>query len=157
MKTAKPLRLAVVGLGQRGLQHLKTLWQLQAENLVRIVALVDAYPDNLTADKIGRYIEGFSLDGIQATTDFTLILETTALDAVYFAIPPGVHNGELITATEAGLHIFAEKPMSLSPKEAIEMQQAIESSGVISTIVPSAGDTISLGPCGICRTGSRKK
>ena len=37
MKTAKPLRLAVVGLGQRGLQHLKPLWQLQAENLVRIV------------------------------------------------------------------------------------------------------------------------
>ncbi|MDP7279039.1 MAG: Gfo/Idh/MocA family oxidoreductase [Candidatus Poribacteria bacterium] len=134
MKTAKPLRLAVVGLGQRGLQHLKTLWQLQAENLVRIVALVDAYPDNLTADKIGRYIEGFSLDGIQATTDFTLILETTALDAVYFAIPPGVHNGELIAATRAGLHVFAEKPMSLSLKEAIEMQQAIEASGVISTV-----------------------
>ena len=111
MKTAKPLRLAVVGLGQRGLQHLKTLWQLQAENLVRIVALVDAYPDNLTADKIGRYIEGFSLDGIQATTDFTLILETTALDAVYFAIPPGGHNGELVAATEAGLHIFVEKAL----------------------------------------------
>ena len=134
MKTAKPLRLAVVGLGQRGLQHLKTLWQLQAENLVRIVALVDAYPDNLTADKIGRYVEGFSLDGIQATTDFTLILETTALDAVYFAIPPGGHNGELVAATEAGLHIFVEKPMSLSLKEAIEMQQAIEASGVISTV-----------------------
>ena len=79
MKTAKPLRLAVVGLGQRGLQHLKTLWQLQAENLVRIVALADAYPDNLTADKIGRYIEGFSLDGIQTTTDFTLILELSLI------------------------------------------------------------------------------
>ena len=42
-----PLRAAVLGLGQRSLQHLRALWQLQTEGAVRIVALADARPERL--------------------------------------------------------------------------------------------------------------
>ena len=47
-----PVRIAIVGLGQRGLQHLSLLWKLQSESLVQITALVDAHQKNLTAQKI---------------------------------------------------------------------------------------------------------
>ena len=38
-----PPRISIVGLGQRGLQHLSLLWKLQSEGLVQITALVDAH------------------------------------------------------------------------------------------------------------------
>jgi|GEM_PF-2902512 len=43
-----PVTIAVTGIGQRGLQHLHTLWSLQDRGLARIVALCDPYEDNLS-------------------------------------------------------------------------------------------------------------
>ena len=51
---SQPIRVAITGLGQRGLQHLSALWQLQGEGLVRIAALIDAFEDNLAEAKIRR-------------------------------------------------------------------------------------------------------
>ena len=129
----QPLRVAILGLGQRGLQHLKALWKLQSEGLIKIAALIDVFEDNLAEGKIQRYVEGFQIDGIHTSTDFGEILENLSLDAIYFALPPGVHNGEIIQAANAGVHIFAEKPMSLYLNEAFDMERAIQENGVIST------------------------
>ena len=129
----QPTRVAILGLGQRGLQHLRTLWNLQGEGFVQIAALIDVFEDNLAEAKIKQYVDGFKIDGIHTSTDFGETLEKLALDAIYFALPPGVHNGEILQAANAGVHIFAEKPMSLYLNEAVEMQRAIEANGVIST------------------------
>ena len=56
------------------------------------------------------------------------------MDAVYFALPLGVHQSEIVTAATSGLHIFTEKPMSLSLNQAIQMEKAIRENGVISTV-----------------------
>ena len=130
---SQPIRVGIIGLGQRGLQHLKALWQLQGEGLVKIAALMDVFEDNLAEAKIQKYVDGFQIDGIHTSTDFGNTLAGLSLDAIYFALPPGVHNGEIIQAANAGVHIFAEKPMSLYLNEAVEMQRTIESNGVIST------------------------
>ena len=45
-------RVALVGVGQRGLQHLKALCDLQEEELITIEALVDPFSENLTSEKI---------------------------------------------------------------------------------------------------------
>ena len=129
----QPIRVGIIGLGQRGLQHLKALWQLQGEELVKIAALIDVFEDNLAEAKIQRYIDGFRIDGIHISTDFGETLAGLSLDAIYFALPPGVHNGEILQAANAGVHIFAEKPMSLYLNEAMEMEHAIQENGVIST------------------------
>ena len=126
-------RVAILGLGQRGLQHLGALWKLQSEGLVKIAALIDVFEDNLAEAKIQKYIEGFQIDGIHASTDFEDTLAELALDAIYFALPPGVHDSEIIQAANAGVHIFAEKPMSLYLNEAAEMERAIQENDVIST------------------------
>ena len=130
---SQPIRVAILGLGQRGLQHLSALWRLQGEGHVQIAALIDAFEDNLAEAKIQRYVNGFHIKGIHTSTDFWETLAELSLDAIYFALPPGVHNGEIIQAANAGVHIFAEKPMSLYLNEAIDMERAIQENGVIST------------------------
>jgi predicted dehydrogenase len=130
----QPIKIGVLGLGQRGLQHLNALWKLQTEGLVKICALIDAFEENLAEAKLRRYVNEFQMGDIYASTDFDRTLTDVALDAIYFAIPPGVHNGELIKAANAGVHIFAEKPMSLHLNEAIEMNQAIQKNGALSTV-----------------------
>ena len=130
---SQPIRVAIIGLGQRGLQHLKALWKLQGEGFVKIAALIDAFEDNLAEAKIQQYVEGFQIGGIHTSTDFDETLAALSLDAIYFALPPGVHNGEILQAANAGIHIFAEKPMSLFLNEAIDMERAIQENGIIST------------------------
>ena len=127
------LKVAVVGLGQRGLQHLKALWQLQEEGDVKIVALGDAFEGNLTEAKIGQFVPGFRLDGIPTFTAFDDLYAQVNPEALYMVIPPGFHQGEIVRAARNGVHIFAEKPMSLFLDEAIEMETAIREAGVIST------------------------
>ncbi|MCZ6680895.1 MAG: Gfo/Idh/MocA family oxidoreductase [Candidatus Poribacteria bacterium] len=129
-----PISVAILGIGQRGLQHLRALWKLQGEGLVKIVALIDTFEDNLVEAKIQKYVDGFQMDGIHTAADFSKTIAELPLDAIYFAIPPGVHNGELIEAANAGIHIFAEKPMSLYMNEALEMDRVIRDNGVISTV-----------------------
>jgi predicted dehydrogenase len=124
--------VAVVGLGQRGLQHLKALWTLQERGDVNVVALCDASSANLAAEKIGRFVSGYDDSSLHASTDFADVIAQKP-DAVYFAIPPGLHDGQVLQAIRAGIHIFAEKPMSLFLDEAKEQATAVEAAGVIST------------------------
>ena len=130
---ANSVRVAVIGLGQRGLQHLKALWRLQGEGLVEVVALGDATSENLKEAKLGQYVQDISLQNTETFTEFDRLYSTTEPDAIYFCIPPGFHSGELVGAAQKGTHIFAEKPMSLFLDEAIEMDSAIREAGVIST------------------------
>jgi len=130
----EPVKVAVVGLGQRGLQHLKALWQLQSEGAVQVVALGDAFEGNLTEEKISKFVPNFELGDIPTFTDFDDLYAQTKFDALYMVIPPGFHKGEIVRAVGDGVHIFAEKPMSLFLDEAIEMDEAIRKSGVISTV-----------------------
>ena len=128
------VRVGVVGLGQRGLQHVKALWKLQEEGAAEIVALGDAFEENLTEEKLGQYAPELRLDGIRTFTDFDRLLAETKPDTLHFCIPPGLHDGQLLRAVRAGVHIFAEKPMSLYLDEAAEMDRAIREAGVISAV-----------------------
>ena len=128
-----PVRVALMGLGQRGLQHLKALWTLQKQGAVRLTALADAFASNLDSAKIRKYVEGFRPDGIVLTTDFEKLLSQDQ-DALYICIPPNLHSGEVLRAARAGLHLFVEKPMSLFLDEAMEMEAVIRETGVLSTV-----------------------
>jgi len=125
------VNIAVVGLGQRGLQHLSALWRLDEAN---IVALCDPFPDNLSEGKIQQFVDGFSLDRIRTYSTFSDMFAAGGFDAIYFAIPPSLHQGELLQTARAGIHLFAEKPVSLFLDEALEMERAIDECDIISTV-----------------------
>lgn len=131
-------RVGLLGLGQRGLQHLNALWQLQADGLCQVVALGDKFADNLAQAKIQSFVDGFALQGVTDSpilmaTNFATLLDAD-LDALYICLPPNVHNGEVIAAAQAGIHLFVEKPMSLSLNEALQMEQAIADAGILSCV-----------------------
>ena len=130
----RPVRVAVMGLGQRGLQHLKSLWSLRDEGVVDVVGLADAFAENLDGSKIATYVPGYEEDGILLGASVADVIASVAPDLLYVAIPPSVHSGEVVAAARAGVHLMVEKPMSLYLDEAIEMQRAIEESGVIATV-----------------------
>jgi predicted dehydrogenase len=134
----KPIRVGLMGLGQRGLQHLKAVWQLQEQGLAEVVALVDAFPENLVETKIQQFVPGFKAGNIFHTTNPLEVIEAKdkarQVDAFYVNIPPNVHQGEVVRAAKAGIHLFVEKPMSLFLDEALEMEAAIAAAGVLSTV-----------------------
>ncbi len=125
------VKVGVVGLGQRGLQHLNALWQLAD---AEIVALCDPATENLKEEKIKKFVSGYQQGSSRLYTCFENFLGEGGLDAIYFCIPPSLHQGELIQAANAGIHLFVEKPVSLFLDEALEMQSAIERNAIIATV-----------------------
>jgi predicted dehydrogenase len=131
---AGPLRVGLVGVGQRGLQHVNSLVQLQSEEVVQLAALADPYPENLEDTKIKGFVPDYSSNGIKMFDSADAMIESSAVDAIWFVIPPNQHKGEIERAAERGLAIFAEKPQSLYLDDIISQDIAITKAGVPSTV-----------------------
>ena len=127
---AGPLKVGLVGVGQRGLQHLGALNVLQDEEAVQLVALADPFPENLTEDKITAYVPAYRDGGVQKYTDAREMIDRAGLDAVWFVMPPNQHRGEIEHAAEHGVHILAEKPQSLFLDDVLSQSDAINRAGV---------------------------
>ena len=119
-------KVALVGVGQRGLQHLQALWALQEEELIRIEALIDPFSDNLTSDKINKYVPKYNDSDIKLFTDYDNFLNECKVDGIWFVIPPNQHTNQIEKAAQKGIAIFAEKPQSLFLDEIFPMSDAIE-------------------------------
>jgi len=131
---AGPLRVGLVGVGQRGLQHLNSLVQLQSDEIVQVTALADPFADNLEESKISQFVDGYSPAGISMFDNADSLIESGEVDAIWFVIPPNQHKGEIERAAERGIAIFAEKPQSLFLDDIISQDTAITKAGVASTV-----------------------
>lgn len=131
---AGTLRVGLVGVGQRGLQHISALTQMQKDEMVQITALADPYPENLEESKISSFVDGYSPVGISMFDSADGMIESGLVDAIWFVIPPNQHKGEIERAAERGIAILAEKPQSLWLDDIISQDIAITKSGVPSTV-----------------------
>lgn len=132
MSTA--LKVALVGVGQRGLQHVESLSKLQQEEEVRLVALCDPYADNLTEAKIQTKAPTYRQGETALFSNFDEMLDKSKPDAVWFVMPPNQHKGEIQRTAARGIAIFAEKPQTLFYDEALSMAEAIDKAGVPSVV-----------------------
>ena len=132
MKT--PARVALAGVGQRGLQHLNALTSPPLRELAQVTALIDVNEENLRAEKLARYAPALDISRAARFTNVHDALKSSRFDALYIAIPPSMHQGEAVAAAEKGIHLFVEKPMSLCIEEAEEMRRAIDKAGVVSAV-----------------------
>ncbi len=128
------LRVGVVGVGQRGLNHVKALTELQQDEVVQLTALCDPWADNLAEDKIKKGAPLYSPHGVKLFSSVDDLIKSKAVDAVWFVMPPNQHKGEIVRAAKAGLAVMAEKPQTLFFDEAREMADAIDAAGVPSTV-----------------------
>ena len=131
---AGPLRVGLVGVGQRGLQHVQSLVDMQSDEIVQLAALADPYPENLEDSKINRFVEGYSSANITMLDSADAMIESGLVDAIWFVIPPNQHKGEIERAAEREIAIFAEKPQSLYLEDIISQDAAITKAGVPSTV-----------------------
>ncbi|HXT40353.1 MAG TPA: Gfo/Idh/MocA family oxidoreductase [Candidatus Angelobacter sp.] len=114
------IRVAVVGFGGRGKDHISELRGLANKN-VRIVALCDV-------DKriLGTQIEQFGKRNEQVAgfTDIRKLLELKDLDAISVATPNHWHSLATIWAIQAGKDVYVEKPVCHNVWEGAKMVEA---------------------------------
>lgn len=106
---SSPLRLGVLGTGQRGSQLLAVARDCPG---VCIAALVDGEPQSLArARRLARPDEPRVGRSLSLITDMAA---GSALDALIIATPPHLHAEQAVEALRAGLHVYLEKPLALT-------------------------------------------
>jgi myo-inositol 2-dehydrogenase / D-chiro-inositol 1-dehydrogenase len=109
---SEPLRVAFVGVGNRGSFLLRHMMAVPG---VKVVAVCDIVPE-----RAAKAAEMVAAAGGSATTwtDFRKMLdESRDIDAVVQAAPDWTHKDLNIAILEMGRHLYAEKPLALTPAD----------------------------------------
>lgn len=106
------IRVAMMGVNSRGLA-LATNFASQANCEVAYVCDVDSR----AADKCIQKVEGVQKKRPMAQADFRKALEVKDIDALVIAAPDHWHAPAAILASQAGKHVYLEKPASHNPNE----------------------------------------
>jgi predicted dehydrogenase len=118
-----PVRVAVIGAGRRAADHLEALAEL---NDAEIAAICDIRGD-AARDGSDKY-------GGKPYSNYRQMLGDDVADAAYIITPPTTHHAQALGAFQAGLHVFLEKPVTLSENEADELLAAAERAGAVTSV-----------------------
>ena len=91
-----------------------------------------AFPDCLVATGSRRLksAESFAQEfGGTGIDSYEAVLKTPGVEAVYIALPNGLHHEWGIRAMEAGKHVLCEKPIACNAREAVEMFEVAKRTG----------------------------
>jgi scyllo-inositol 2-dehydrogenase (NADP+) len=116
------IKVGVVGLGKMGLSH---------------HALLHAHPEvEAVACDSSKYVLGVleKNTGVAAYGDYERMLAEADLDAVVIATPSNAHVGMVQAAFERGLHVFCEKPLTLSAADSEALRRAAEERGLVTQV-----------------------
>ena len=113
------LRVALVGLGTMGRNHLRVL--LDRED-VEVVAIAE--PDALARER------GAGASGARAFQDVGPLFREERVDAAIVATPTTAHLSAARAAIEAGVALFVEKPLAGTVDEAQEIVDLAAAAGV---------------------------
>ncbi|MBA2935964.1 Gfo/Idh/MocA family oxidoreductase [Sphingomonas sp. CGMCC 1.13654] len=117
------VKVAVVGLGKMGLSHLA---MVNALDDFEVVAICDS------AAMVGSVIEKYGK--LRYVADYDQLLKLPELEAVVIATPTTTHEPMARKALERGLHIFCEKPLTLSAQQSRELAELAASKGLIAQV-----------------------
>lgn len=109
---SRPVRLGLIGLGNRGTALLRACLDRPD---VEVVALADAEPKHLArASGIAEKARGRRPEALDSADR---LLERADVEAVVAALPCDLHAGVYEAAIRAGKHLYAEKPLGLTVAE----------------------------------------
>lgn len=114
---------AIIGLGKMGLSHAAIL---NAHPEVELVAVCDT--SSLVLDAFKKYSK------IKTYSDYREMLEKESLDFVLIATPTRFHYQMTKLALELGLHVFCEKPFSLTVEEGAELVKIANSKWLVNQV-----------------------
>jgi UDP-N-acetylglucosamine 3-dehydrogenase len=108
----KQIRVGIVGTGAIAERaHIPILSRFED---VTIEAICDA-----DSDRLKRRSQEWQIPG--TFTDFRRMLDSADLDAVFVCVPTFLHYEIAHASLQAGINVFCEKPMGISPAQAREL------------------------------------
>jgi predicted dehydrogenase len=121
------MRVAVVGAGGRGSNHIADFLKMKG---VRLAAIVDA--DQTHLDKHLASINKTPANACKGYLDIRKMLESKEIDAIAVATPNHWHSLATIWACQAGVDVYVEKPIS---HEILEGRRCIEAADKYKRVV----------------------
>ncbi len=113
------LNIAVAGLGWWG----KAIIAAAKESpKVRVVKAIDPVP------AAGEWAK---TQGLDFTTDYAAALADPKIGGVILCTPHSLHAEQVRAAAKAKKHVFCEKPLALSRRDAVAEVEACEANGVV--------------------------
>ena len=116
-----PIRVGIIGCGQIAQHHMNTYSKMSPDN-VKIVACADL---NETALK--KSAEQHKIP--HTYTDFREMLKRDDIDAVDVCLHNNFHMPATVAGLEAGKHVYCEKPMAGSYRDAVTMLETSKKKG----------------------------
>lgn len=113
------LRIAVIGAGAMGANHVRVLEALPG---ARLVAVADRDGERLRAAIEGRAARGYR--------DYRELLAEETLDGVCLAVPTRAHYEVALACIERGAPLLVEKPLAAEVEEGERLRAAAEERGV---------------------------
>ena len=123
------IRIGFIGPGGRGFgAHVKTLAKLRAEGAnIDLVAVCEVY--KAQEDKVCEYIKAETGTEPKRYLDYQDLLADDSIDAVCIGTPDHWHHLNIVDALKAGKHVYAEKPMTKTVEEALDVVKVWKESG----------------------------
>ncbi|MCE5272878.1 Gfo/Idh/MocA family oxidoreductase [bacterium] len=134
------LGIAFIGVGSRGKDHMRALGyvldkdlepgatpgeQVRKELNIRCSAVCDLYEPNL------EYAKSVTGGEAKTYTDYEELLASPDVDAVVVATTDHWHAPIARAAAEAGKHVYVEKCMTHSVREAYDLREAVRRKGTV--------------------------
>jgi len=118
------VRIGFIGTGGIAQQHMRNLQKIEQ---AQVVGMFDVSRDR--AETASRMF-----DGCKVYDSYQALLEKAQLEAAWICLPPFAHERHEIDAAGAGISLFVEKPIATTGARAIQINEAIESAGVIAAV-----------------------
>ncbi len=115
----KKIRWSIIGAG--GIADRRTIPAIVKDEGCELVAVMDRVP--AVAEAIGKKY------GVPYFTSEDEMLGAVESDAVYIGTPVFCHKEQALTALKHGRHVFVEKPVCMTSKEARELVEAFKTAG----------------------------
>ena len=115
----RPIRIGMIGAGQRGGHHLEDYQHVPGAQVVAIADINEALAQRVAAE--------FKIPNVYA--DYRDLLQRDDIEAVDVCLHNNLHRPAAVAAMEAGKHVLCEKPMSGSYADArimYDTAQALE-------------------------------
>lgn len=122
MADSRVVRVAVIGAGNMGRNHIRTYKQLKG---VQLVGLADI---NAAAEHLAKEYD------VNYYSNYKQMLDIETPDAVSIVVPTQLHHKIGLDVIRRGIHCLIEKPIASSVKEADEIINVARENGIVLTV-----------------------
>jgi predicted dehydrogenase len=129
---AREIGVGLLGAGWMGDAHSTAYRRVPAhfpecEGVARLVVAADQ-----SEERARRAVDVLGYE--DWTTDWRRVLDHPDVDAVSITSPNFLHREMAVAAAEKGKHVWGEKPLGRSAAETLEIAEAVERAGVVTTV-----------------------